>query len=229
MSRCLWSPLAESRNPKKVNSALLREGLRKLGIPVSDRQIWQIEIFTQEIERWNRRMNLVKAAGDTLIIRHILDSLAGLPLIRGTAPNTLLDAGSGAGFPGILLALFLPDTRITLLDRSAKRASFLRNAVALLELKGCTVAEREIDREERYFDLVCCRAFRPLKHVFSSLAERLNPGGALVFYKGTRAAVDEELAELGDETGGFEAEIVPVTVPFLAEERQLLLFRDTSR
>ena len=212
-----------------MNTRLLVDGMNMLGITAGDRQIARLEIFAAEIERWNQRMNLVKAAGDTLIVRHILDSLAGLPVIRELTPGTLIDTGSGAGLPGIILALFLPDTRVTLLERSTKRSSFLRNAVALLGLDGCLVAENEIEREKGSYDLVCCRAFQPLKHAFSPLAARLTPGGSLVFYKGTRAAVTNEIAELGGEPDGFETKIVPVTVPFLEEERQLLLFRDTSR
>ena len=212
-----------------MNTELLVDGMNKLGIAASDRQIARLEVFVVELERWNSRMNLVKAAGDTLIVRHILDSLAGLAVIHELAPGTLIDAGSGAGLPGIVLSLFLSGTRVTLLDRSAKRASFLRNAVALLEIDGCLVVESEIEREKGLYDLVCCRAFGPLEQTFSGLAARLNPGGSLVFYKGTKAAVVKEIAELGGEPAGYELKIEPLTVPFLEEERQLLLFRDTSR
>jgi 16S rRNA (guanine527-N7)-methyltransferase len=212
-----------------MNTELLVDGMNKLGIAASDRQIAGLDIFYTELERWNGRMNLVRAGGDALIIRHILDSLAGLPSIRELTPGTLMDVGTGAGLPGIVLSLFLPDTQVTLLDRSAKRISFLRNAVALLDLDGCLVVEGELEHEKRLYDLVCCRAFRPLKQTFSKLAARLNPGGSIVFYKGTKTAVAKEVAELGGEHKGYELKVVPVTVPFLEEERQLLLFRDTNR
>ena len=217
-----------------MNTALLKEGLKKLNIAADNGQIDQIKTFAAEIERWNHRMNLVRASGDTLIVRHILDSLAGLPVIREMSPAKLLDVGAGAGLPGIPLAIFLPDTHVTLLDRSTKRTSFLRNAVALLGLSTCIVAEHEIEQERGSYDVVCCRAFQPVERVFSVLAARLNPGGSLVFYKGTDASVTEELEALrmealGIEALGFTVERVAISVPFLEEERQLLLFRDTSR
>ncbi len=212
-----------------MNTALLVDGIDRLGIAASGRQITRLEIFADELERWNRRMNLVKATGDALIVRHLLDSLSGLPEIRSLKPRTLIDVGTGAGLPGIVLAVFLPDVRVTLLERSAKRSSFLRNAVALLELEGCQVVESEIEREKGSYDLVCCRAFKPLRDAFSGLAARLNPRGSLLFYKGKKATVEKELTEIGDAVEGFEIRIVPVSVPFLPEERLLLLFRDTSR
>lgn len=217
-----------------MNTALLKEGLKKLNIAADNGQIDQIKTFAAEIERWNHRMNLVRASGDTLIVRHILDSLAGLPVIREMSPAKLLDVGAGAGLPGIPLAIFLPDTHVTLLDRSTKRTSFLRNAVALLGLSTCIVAEHAIEQERGSYDVVCCRAFQPVERVFSVLAARLNPGGSLVFYKGTDASVTEELEALrmealGIEALGFTVERVAISVPFLEEERQLLLFRDTSR
>ena len=139
---------------------LLEEGLEKLRVTADDTQLERIERYVRELERWNRRMNLVKAAGDELIVRHILDSVAGVPVIGELPGKSVLDAGSGAGLPGILLSIFFENRRITLLERSAKRVSFLKNAVAVLELDNCTVHEGELEREEGLYDLVCCRAFR---------------------------------------------------------------------
>ncbi len=212
-----------------MNTRLFREGLDELRIPADDGQIRQVETYVDELERWNRRMNLVKATGDVLIVRHVLDCLAGFPAIRELIPSRLVDVGSGAGLPGILLAIFLRGSEVTLLERSAKRVSFLKNAVALLNMAGCSVVEAEVERGESVFDVVCCRAFKPLADSFSVLASRLEPGGSLVFYKGKKRVVLDELRSLGEKAAGYETTILPVTVPFLSEERHLLLFRDTSR
>ena len=212
-----------------MNFQLLKKGLSELCITADDRQYTGLKRFSEELERWNRRMNLVKASGDALIIRHLLDSLTGLELIRELEPRSLIDVGSGGGFPGVVLALFLPGTAVTLLDRSAKRVSFLKNVVALLELENCCVVEKEIADEADSYDLVCSRAFKPLPEAFLPLAARLKPGGTLLFYKGKKSKVFEEMALVDYEKAGFGYELVPVTVPFLEEERHLLLFRDTSR
>lgn len=210
-------------------NGLLEEGLEKLPVTVDDTQLERIGRYVRELERWNSRMNLVKATGDTLIVRHILDCVAGVPVIGELPGWSVLDAGSGAGLPGILLAVFFENRRITLLERSAKRVSFLKNAVAVLELDNCTVHEGELEREGGSYDLVCCRAFRPLTVAFSGLAARLAPGGSIVLYKGKKTAVIEETRAVSDAAAGYETRIVGVHVPFLTEERHLLLYRDTSR
>jgi len=212
-----------------VNTRLLLDGLEELGVTAEDRQIRQLETYVRELELWNRRMNLVKASGDDLVIRHVLDCIAGLPVIRDLKPRRLLDVGSGAGFPGIPLAVFLTGSEVVLLERSARRVSFLKNALALVKPEGCTIAERELAGEERLFDVVCCRAFRPLRDSFPGLAARLEPGGSIALYKGKRSVILDELRSLGGEASGYDVRVVPLTVPFLREERHLLLFRDTSR
>ena len=168
-----------------MNTRLLLEGFDILGLAADQEQVKRIELYVDELERWNRRMNLVRASGDSLIVRHIFDCLAGLPAIQALEPSALVDVGSGAGLPGILLSVFLAGTEVALLERSTKRASFLRNVIALLGAAGpsgrasqpdrtthpgrCSVAEVELEREQRLFDVVCCRAFRPLKSSFRAL------------------------------------------------------------
>jgi 16S rRNA (guanine527-N7)-methyltransferase len=212
-----------------MSPRLLRDGLAGLSIPASERQLSRLTAYIEELELWNRRMNLVKATGDGLIIRHILDCLAGLPLIQDLSPATIVDVGTGAGLPGVLLSLFLPDTGVTLLDRSTKRAAFLKNVVAIIEAANCRIVEKDISEEAGRYDLVCTRAFLPLDQAFELLAPRLNPGGTLFFYKGKKSVIIEELDRMDDKKSGLDQAILPVTVPFLDEERHILRFRDTNR
>jgi 16S rRNA (guanine527-N7)-methyltransferase len=212
-----------------VNRRLLSDGLAELEVAATDEHLDALAAYIGEIELWNRRINLVKAAGDALIIRHILDSAAGIPVISGLRPSHVLDAGSGAGLPGVVLAIFLPAARFTLLDRSSKRAAFLRSTIALLGLENCGIVEAELSRFDESFDIVCCRAFRPLAVSFESLSRRLAPSGTMVFYKGRRRALERELDEVGSKAEEFESRIIKLTVPYLPEERHLLLFRGTSR
>lgn len=212
-----------------MNTSLLSEGLERLELVANSEQIRRIERFVNEVERWNSRMNLVRAAGEVLVVRHVLDCVAGVPVFTGLGGRSILDVGSGAGFPGILLSIFLEDVAVTLLERSAKRVSFLQSAAAEVQLDNCSIVERELEREEGTYDIVCCRAFRPLKNSFNALVSRLNPGGSVVLYKGKKRVIEEELELLGARTNRYQVQVLPLTVPFLQEERHLLLFQHTNR
>jgi 16S rRNA (guanine527-N7)-methyltransferase len=209
---------------------LLAEGLRRLGIEHSTEQLEALERYRQELERWNRRYGFVKASGRELVVRHFLDSLAGLPVLRGLSPlGTVLDVGSGAGFPGLPLALFLPGAQVVLLERSERRAAFLDNVVLLLGLRNVEVLRQDLRRLRRLpagsrrFELVTFRAFTPLARELASLRAVLAPAGHIAAYKGRHARIAAELAEAG--LGPGVAEVVRLEVPFLGEERHLVIIR----
>jgi 16S rRNA (guanine527-N7)-methyltransferase len=213
----------------------LREGLEQLEIPFSAEQIIKVQIFLEELERWNRRYGLVgrRDAKDRqldrrqLIVRHVLDSLAAWATVKALDQRRqVADVGSGAGFPGIPLAVFLPDSRFTLLEPSAKKAAFLRNAAILANLENVEVAEIRLQEVRRRFDLVVFRAFSPLPRVLPDLQRILEPNGAVIAYKGKRSRVLEELAASGLDLQRLR--IVAVRVPFLAEERHLVVVPKAS-
>jgi 16S rRNA (guanine527-N7)-methyltransferase len=203
---------------------LLAEGLRDLGVDCPPARLRALESYRRELERWNRRYGFVKASGRDLVVRHFLDSLAGLPVIaRLPARRTVLDVGSGAGFPGLPLALFLEDSRVALLERSARKAAFLSNVVALLGLANVRVLERELRGLEERFELITFRAWSPLARELPGLRRVLAPGGWIAAYKGRRERIDEELKEAA--LASWETKVAPLEVPFLSEERHLVLLR----
>lgn len=206
---------------------LLRRGLELLGVPASAEQLRRLELYRLELERWNRRFGFVKASGDELVVRHFLDSLAGLEPIAALAQaGRVADLGSGAGFPGIPLAVMMPEASLTLVEPAARKAAFLRGAVILLGLANVTVAEQQLRELRGPFELVTFRAFRPLSASdLSGLRRLLAPGGAVAAYKGKRARVDEELAAAGWGGAGEELTVLPLRVPFLEEERHLVVLR----
>ena len=211
----------------------MAEGLKRLGIECPPDRLEALERYRLELERWNRRYGFVKASGSELVVRHFLDSLAGLPVLRSLSPRrTVLDVGSGAGFPGLPLALFLPDSQVVLLERSASKAAFLTNVVALLGLVNVRVRELELRRLEERFDLVTFRALSPLDRELPALGRVLAPGGSIVAYKGRRERIEQELERAGLREARSPAapaagqlEVVRLEVPFLAEERHLVLLR----
>ena len=193
--------------------------------------------YMDEIERFNPAYGLVKVTGrEELAVRHVLDSLAPLEhIVRllglnpGEAPPPerprLADAGSGAGFPGIPLAICLPGVEVTLIERMGRRANFLRNVLAVLGISHAAVEETELERAAPgRFNMVCFRALHPLSPELVRTLGRLvkNPGGGvLAAWKGRHTTAAAELAALPAPAGGSAGEIIPLSVPFLKEERCL--------
>jgi len=199
------------------------EGLAALGLDPTADQLAQVDLYLAEIELWNPRAGLVNAAGAELIVRHLFDSLAGLPYIEALAHDSIADVGSGAGFPGIPLAIFLPDAAVTLIERSAKRAAFLRNVIALAGLSDrVSVCERGIEAVTERYSLVTLRAFRKFDEFLPLLRAIARPGGAIVAYKGKRSVSEREVAAAGCAGA---SEIIPLKVPGLDEERTLVVVR----
>src|SRR4030042_3348573 len=199
---------------RREAAELLAEGLGRLAIDCPPARLQALERYRLELELWNRRYGFVKASGNQLVVRHFLDSLAGLPVLARLSPHrTVLDVGSGAGFPGLPLALFLEDSRFVLLERSARKAAFLGNVVALLGLANVRVLEMQLRGLEERFDLLTFRAGRPLDRELPALRRVLAPGGTIAAYKGRRERIAGGLRAAGLSAG--EAKVVPLRVPFL--------------
>ena len=224
-----------------MRDSLLEEGLIKLGLDVMLIQP-QLARYVEEIELFNQAYGLVKVSNRReLIVKHVLDSLAPLSVMRNlletsagpegnSAVRRIADAGSGAGLPGIPLAVCMPGAVFTLIERMGRRAGFLRDAVAVLALKNVLVKEAEMEKiklspEER-FNLIVFRAFKPLEPaILKGLFSLLAPEGTLAAYKGRRKSIEEEMIFLKNKAAW---EIIPLEVPFLEEERHLVLIRNNS-
>ena len=220
---------------------LLEEGLAKIGISEDaiKRTVELLTRYIEEIELFNPAYGLVKVRDRReLIVKHILDSLAPLPILCGLHPSPrVADVGSGAGLPGIPLAVCMGGADFTLVERMGRRAGFLRNILAVLGLGNVSVAEAEMEKisPAACFDIAVFRAFRPLEPaIFKGLVRLLAPGGVLAAYKGRLDSLREEMAALLEaldhehraNIGGWEA--IPLKPPFAEEQRHLLLIRGKS-
>lgn len=209
----------------------LCEGLDRLGIPWNQDQLNLLLRYRDELLLWNPTHGLIGGEGGSretpsdLIPRHFLDSLAPWPILRPLSFRTILDVGSGAGFPGIPLALFFPEARVVLVEKQKRRCDFLKNVVALLGLTSrVRVEQRAMENLSETFDLVTLRAFAALPRVYGELKRLTAPGGKIAAYKGTRENGHEEMEGmkgLGVSPEGMT--LIPLKVPFLEAERHLLL------
>ncbi|MDC7228375.1 MAG: 16S rRNA (guanine(527)-N(7))-methyltransferase RsmG [Spirochaetales bacterium] len=201
----------------------LNEGIKQLGLEVSDEESGKLEIYINELLIWNAKLNLVSARdGDQLIVRHILDCLAGLEYIRSLEGEHVGDLGSGAGLPGMIMAIFMKDRRFTLVERSGKKAGFLRSTAALLGLVDrLQVADTDLRNIKTEFDIVTLRAFRDFGDFYGEIKKVTSRNGCIAAYKGRVASIryDLDSAKLSSDA----AEIRPLRVPFLDEERHMLI------
>lgn len=200
----------------------LTAGLAELELELSASTIERLLDYVDLLARWNTAYNLT-AVRDPLemVTRHLLDSLAVAPLVSG---DRLVDIGSGAGLPGIPLALIAVDTgtpnrQFMLVDSNGKKARFLRAAVRELELKHVQVAERRVESVVGQFDCVTSRAFATLADMLGWGGHLLAPNGVWLALKGR---VDS--AEIDAIPAGFRlSSVQSLLVPGLDAERHAVI------
>jgi 16S rRNA (guanine527-N7)-methyltransferase len=215
---------------------MLEEGARKLGVEFNAEQIELFLIYLVELKKWNKKINLTSIVEDEKIVSsHFLDSMSCLVSKRISPASKMVDLGAGAGFPGIPLKIACPPLCLTLIDSSKKKADFLKFLVKKLKLKNVEVvckraeefAKASSNRED--YDIVVARAVSFLPVLIEYSLPLLKIGGALIAQKGRK---DEEELERGRKAasilGGEIEKILKVDVPFLDEERHLVIVGKAS-
>lgn len=200
-----------------VRSALIRD-LAMLDVAADDAAVARLLNYLDELARWNLAYNLTAIRQPLdMVTRHLLDSLVLLPEIRGP----LIDVGSGAGLPGLPLAMLRPALAVTVLDSNGKKARFLRHVVRTLALANVDVAESRAEawRPVQPYACVVSRAFARLGDFLTLTAHLAGGDGRWLAMKGKLDA--EELAQV---PGGFRiVDVKPLTVPGLPEARHLVI------
>ncbi|HFD39457.1 MAG TPA: 16S rRNA (guanine(527)-N(7))-methyltransferase RsmG, partial [Anaerolineae bacterium] len=219
----------------------LMEGARALDLRLSARQVAAFQLYYQELVRWNRRFNLTAITGyEQVQIRHFLDSLSCL--LAGEVRRTLarrgarvIDVGSGAGFPGIPLKLVCPAIRLTLLEATGKKVSFLEHIIERLELRRVEAIHARAENlahdpaHREGYDLALARAVAALPAVAEYTLPFCRIGGWTIAQKGEAGAAEAWAAEEAiHRLGGELHRIVPVELPGLPEDRSLVVIAKVS-
>ena len=194
-------------------------GAREMGIPMTDGQARKFERYHELLVQANAQFNLTRVPDDIgeAIDRNYLDCISPVP--RGFSPQTAIDVGSGAGFPGIPLAIMLPETRFTLLDALDKRVKFLQSVADALHLNAeavhlrCEDAARSPALRER-FDCAVARAVAPMNVLAEYLLPFVRVGGRMLALKGPSLEAEMAEAEYAISTLGGRADgVIPVEIP----------------
>lgn len=214
---------------------ILENGIREIDPEVAQTKIIsRLGKLYDEIELFNPRYALVNASGEELVLRHILDCLAPVGIVRDYASSAadagrvrFADLGSGSGLPGLVLASVFDSWDISLVERMGRRAGFLRNTVAVLGLNSVVnVVQKDLSEVQNQYDVITFRAFRPFKDIISDLDRILAPGGVILAYKSSEENIQEEIRVLESYEGsGFSAQTVGYKVPMLDAERRMLVVK----
>lgn len=199
--------------------AILEQGIKDANLDISAQTQQRLLDYLVLMQKWNKVHNLTAVRdADEMVTLHLLDSLVVLPFIDA---KHLLDVGSGAGLPGIPLAICLPDLQVTVIDSNSKKVSFMRQAKAELGITNLEVLGGRVEEisSTRKFEIIISRAFSDLSLFISLTHHLLDAQGKWLAMKGVYP--EAELAELAAKTGVTASKVEVLNVPGLDAQRHL--------
>lgn len=203
--------------------ANIKNLIKKTEIECSEEQYDKLATLVELLAKWNNALNLTAIREiDKMVVLHILDSAVVSPLISDKGKN-IADVGTGAGFPGLVLAILNPQKHFTLIDSVAKKLSFVRTAMVSLGLKNVTIINDRCEniKVEQKFDCILSRAFAPLCKIIEWCENLIDDNGLFVAMK-----ANLEEGELNDLPENAEIlENIPLSVPGLDAKRQAVVMR----
>jgi 16S rRNA (guanine527-N7)-methyltransferase len=214
--------LTKKHKPPMTLEEQLQQGLRAMGLDLPAPTQEKLLNFLGLLEKWNHAYNLTAIREpEQMVSRHLLDSLALLPYLQG---SRALDIGTGAGLPGIPLAVARPDIEFTLLDSNAKKTRFVTQAAHELGLKNVTVAQARVEKFQptAKFDILMARAFASIPDMLAASRHLCAPHGRFLFMKGVFP--QDELAAVAD---GDRVEVKALHIPGLDAARHVVILTPT--
>ncbi|WP_114241830.1 16S rRNA (guanine(527)-N(7))-methyltransferase RsmG [Dyella sp. C9] len=201
----------------------LERGIATLGLQLPEGAVERLLDYQALLGRWNATYNLTAIRDPAeMVSRHLVDSLAILPFVRGA---TLADLGTGPGLPGIPLAIAAPEREVLLVDSNGKKVRFLREAIRSLKLENVRAVQSRVEEVEGQFDCITARAFASLHDMLDWGGHLLTKDGIWLAMKGKHP--EEELPGVPE---GFEVRAIQaLDVPEVGGERHLVIIGRAGR
>ena len=202
-------------------NSLISEGLDELGYENDPLLIKKLEIYLATLKKWNKVYNLTAINEDSeIIVKHFLDSLSVNQYIQNS--GRILDVGTGAGFPGLILALFNSEKSFVLVDGVSKKISFLQEMIGKLNLKNVIAVHTKVEQYNvaEQFDIIISRAFADIKKMTKLTSHLIKDGGKFIAMKGP-----DVMSELDDISFPFVH--YDITVPFLEGTRKIIEIKNS--
>lgn len=210
----------------KLDTSALQSGAQALGVNLTTDQLGKFETYFHRLQEWNSKLNLTSVRAEETLTLHFLDSLT---IARVAAPSgKVLDVGTGAGFPGMVLKIAFPEIRLTLLDSVAKKLTFINALSTELGLETNTLCSRaEVSAHDplyrERFDLVVSRAVADLSRLAHWTLPFVRVGGRAIAMKSRDSGEELESAHADIlKLGGSEARVVEVSIPGTTVVRHLI-------
>ena len=197
------------------DKAQLEKGMQILGFENIPQIISKLLIYKELLIKWNNSFNLTSVKNTEIVTHHFLDCLAVIPFIKS---STLLDVGTGAGLPGIVIAIVNPDIKVSLIDKVGKKITFIKRVIAELEIKNIeTYHDRvELLTSEEKYDGIISRAFSNMEVFIKSTKHLIKSQGVWYGMK-SKKILDDEMININDPWA-----LEKLDIPFLQAERYLV-------
>lgn len=210
---------------------LIHEAQQLFGIHLTGRQVVALMTYERELLAWNEKFNLTAIRdAEGIRTKHFLDSFSCVLAWRETPPRSLVDVGTGAGFPGLPLKILYPSMKLTLVESVGKKANFCRHVAGTLKLEAVEVIHARAEEvgqmpgQREAYDWAVARAVANLPVLVEYLLPLVRVGGAMLAQKGISGPAEAHKAERAMKLlGGSLRQLIPVTLPGVAEDRYLVI------